>query len=150
MFNSVAKDEVDEIMANYTNISLLKEKYFKDINKLRTDKSQSKSSLMNQSSESTCQNSLIINRNWAYTHFKNFWTYMNGQHLSELYQTCWRITEYKDRFYCWSKHWRQWRDLEDIKMWLWWSKVATEESHRLGISVNYGKWGTKKNWWIFK
>ena len=30
--NSVAKDEVDEIMANYSNISLLKEDYFKDIN----------------------------------------------------------------------------------------------------------------------
>ena len=29
---SVAKDEVDEIMANYSNISLLKEDYFKDIN----------------------------------------------------------------------------------------------------------------------
>ena len=30
--NSVAKDEVDEIMGNYSNISLLKEDYFKDIN----------------------------------------------------------------------------------------------------------------------
>ena len=32
MFKLVAKDEVDEIMANYSNISLLKEDYFKDIN----------------------------------------------------------------------------------------------------------------------
>ena len=30
--NSVAKDEVGEIIANYSNISLLKEEYFKEIN----------------------------------------------------------------------------------------------------------------------
>ena len=30
--NTVGKDEVDEIMATYSNISLLKEEYFKDIN----------------------------------------------------------------------------------------------------------------------
>ena len=38
--------------------------------KLRTEKSQSKTSSMNQSSESICQNSLVMNQNWAYTHFK--------------------------------------------------------------------------------
>ena len=30
--NSVAKDEVGEIIANYSNITLLKEEYFKEIN----------------------------------------------------------------------------------------------------------------------
>ena len=68
--NSVAKDEVDEIMANYSN-SQLKEEYFKYINnEVKSEKSQSKSSSMNQSSESTCQNSLVMNQNWAYTQFK--------------------------------------------------------------------------------
>ena len=38
--NSVAEDEVDEIMENYTNISQLKEEYVKiSIMKLRKEKS---------------------------------------------------------------------------------------------------------------
>ena len=35
--------------------------------KLRREKSQNKSPLMNQSSESTCQSSLVMNQNWTYT-----------------------------------------------------------------------------------
>ena len=69
--NSVAEDEVDEILVNYSNISQLKEEYVKDINmKLRTEELQNKSSLMNQNSESICQCFLIMNQNWTYTHLK--------------------------------------------------------------------------------
>ena len=69
--NSVAEDEVDEILVNYSNISQLKEEYVKDINmKLRTEELQNKSSLMNQNSESICQSFLIMNQNWTYTHLK--------------------------------------------------------------------------------
>ena len=67
--NSVAKDKVDEIMANYSNSSLLKEKYFKDVNNEVKNTEIAKQKLFNKS-ESTCQNSLVMNRNWTYTHFK--------------------------------------------------------------------------------
>ena len=43
--NSVAEDEVDEIIANYSNIGELKEEYVKGIkNDVKTEKLQSKSS----------------------------------------------------------------------------------------------------------
>ena len=60
--NSVAKDEVDEIMANYSN-SLLKEEYFKYINNEVKNREITKQNLrINRS-----QNSLVMNQNWAYT-----------------------------------------------------------------------------------
>ena len=63
--NSVAKDEVDEIMANYSN-SLLKEEYFKYINNEVKNREITKQNLrINRS-----QNSLVMNQNWAYTQFK--------------------------------------------------------------------------------
>ena len=68
--NSVAKDEVDEIMANYSNISLLKDDYFKDINNEIKNREIKKRSSMNQSTDTTCQKSLVTNRNWATIHFK--------------------------------------------------------------------------------
>ena len=46
---SVAKDEVDEIMANYSNISLLKEQYFKDTNNEVKNKDITKQKLFNES-----------------------------------------------------------------------------------------------------
>ena len=67
--HAVAKDEVHEIMANYSNISPLKLEYFKDINNEVKNREIAKQKLFNKS-ESTCQNSLVMNRNWTYTHFK--------------------------------------------------------------------------------
>ena len=60
--NSVAKDEIDEIMANCSNISHLKEGSVKDINnEVKNREITNKSSSMNQSSESTCQSSMVMN-----------------------------------------------------------------------------------------
>ena len=47
--NSVAKDEVDEIMTNYSNISILNEKYFKDINNEVKNSEITKQKLFNES-----------------------------------------------------------------------------------------------------
>ena len=47
--NSVKKDEVDEIMANYSNISLLKEEYFKYINNEVKNREITKQNLFNES-----------------------------------------------------------------------------------------------------
>ena len=47
--NTVAKDEVDEIMANYSNISLLKEGYFKDDNNEVKNREITKQNLFNES-----------------------------------------------------------------------------------------------------
>ena len=47
--NSVAVDEVDEIMANYSNISMLKEKYVKDINNEVKNREITKQELFNES-----------------------------------------------------------------------------------------------------
>ena len=83
--NSVAKDEVDEIMANYSN-SLLKEEYFKYINNEVKNREITKQNLFDESKFriNRSQNSLVMNQNWAYTQFKvSFWRYMNGQHLKE-------------------------------------------------------------------
>ena len=49
MFKLVAKDEVDEIMPNYSNISLLKEEYFKDINNEVKNREIKKQKLFNES-----------------------------------------------------------------------------------------------------
>ena len=49
MFKLVAKDEVDEIMPNYSNISLLKEEYFKDINNEVKNREITKQKLFNES-----------------------------------------------------------------------------------------------------
>ena len=49
MFKLVAKDEVDEIMPNYSNISLLKEEYFKDINNEVKNREITKQKLFNVS-----------------------------------------------------------------------------------------------------
>ena len=69
--NSVAKDEVDEIMANYSN-SLLKEEYFKYINNEVKNREITKQKLFNESKFriNRSQNSLVMNQNWAYTQFK--------------------------------------------------------------------------------
>ena len=69
--NSVAKDEVDEIMANYSN-SLLKEEYFKYINNEVKNREITKQNLFNESKFriNRSQNSLVMNQNWAYTQFK--------------------------------------------------------------------------------
>ena len=69
--NSVAKDEVDEIMANYSN-SLLKEEYFKYINNEVKFREITKQNLFNESKFriNRSQNSLVMNQNWAYTQFK--------------------------------------------------------------------------------
>ena len=48
MFKLVAKDEVDEIMPNYSNISLLKEEYFKDINNEVKNREITKQKLFNE------------------------------------------------------------------------------------------------------
>ena len=47
--NSVAKDKFDEIMANYSNIKLLKEQYFKDINNAVKNREITKQKLFNES-----------------------------------------------------------------------------------------------------
>ena len=47
--NSVAEDEVDEIMANYINISQLKEEYVKDINNEVKNSEITKQELLNES-----------------------------------------------------------------------------------------------------
>ena len=47
--NTVGKDEVDEIMENYSNISLLKEDYFKDINNEVKNREIAKQKLFNES-----------------------------------------------------------------------------------------------------
>ena len=72
MFKLVAKDEVDEIMPNYSNISLLKEEYFKDINNEVKNREITKQKLFNESKLriNRSQNSLVMNPNWTYTHFK--------------------------------------------------------------------------------
>ena len=49
MFKLVAKDEVDEIMPNYSNISLLKEEYLKDINNEVKNREITKQKLFNES-----------------------------------------------------------------------------------------------------
>ena len=49
MFKLVAKDEVDEIMPNYSNISLLKEEYFKDINNEVKNREITKQKLFSES-----------------------------------------------------------------------------------------------------
>ena len=69
--NPVAKDEVDEIMANYSN-SLLKEEYFKYINNEVKNREITKQKLFNESKFriNRSQNSLVMNQNWAYTQFK--------------------------------------------------------------------------------
>ena len=69
--NSVAKDEVDEIMANYSN-SLLKEEYFKYINNEVKNREITKQNLFDESKFriNRSQNSLVMNQNWAYTQFK--------------------------------------------------------------------------------
>ena len=69
--NSVAKDEADEIMANYSN-SLLKEEYFKYINNEVKNREITKQKLFNESKFriNRSQNSLVMNQNWAYTQFK--------------------------------------------------------------------------------
>ena len=69
--NPVAKDEVDEIMANYSN-SLLKEEYFKYINNEVKNREITKQNLFNESKFriNRSQNSLVMNQNWAYTQFK--------------------------------------------------------------------------------
>ena len=69
--NSVAKDEVDEIMANYSN-SLLKEEYFKYINNEVKNREITKQKLFDESKFriNRSQNSLVMNQNWAYTQFK--------------------------------------------------------------------------------
>ena len=69
--NSVAKDEVDEIMANYSN-SLLKEEYFKYINNEVKNREITKQNLFNESKFriNRSQNSLVMSQNWAYTQFK--------------------------------------------------------------------------------
>ena len=72
MFKLVAKDEVDEIMPNYSNISLLKEEYFKDINNEVKNREITKQKLFNESKLriNRSQNSLVMNPNWTYTDFK--------------------------------------------------------------------------------
>ena len=72
MFKLVAKDEVDEIMPNYSNISLLKEEYFKDINNEVKNREITKQKLFNVSKLriNRSQNSLVMNPNWTYTDFK--------------------------------------------------------------------------------
>ena len=69
--NSVAKDEVDEIMANYSN-SLLKEEYFKYINNEVKNREITKQNLFDESKFriNRSQNSLVMSQNWAYTQFK--------------------------------------------------------------------------------
>ena len=69
--NPEAKDEVDEIMANYSN-SLLKEEYFKYINNEVKNREITKQNLFNESKFriNRSQNSLVMNQNWAYTQFK--------------------------------------------------------------------------------
>ena len=69
--NSVAKDEVDEIMANYSN-SLLKEEYFKYINNEVKNREITKQNLFDESKFriNRSQNSLVMNQNWAHTQFK--------------------------------------------------------------------------------
>ena len=47
--NAVSKNEVDEIMANYSNISLLKEEYFKDINNEVKNTEITKNKICNES-----------------------------------------------------------------------------------------------------
>ena len=66
MFKLVAKDEVDEIMPNYSNISLLKEEYFKDINNEVKNREITKQKLFNESKLriNRSQNSLVIHPNW--------------------------------------------------------------------------------------
>ena len=49
MFKLVAKDQVDEVMPNYSNISLLKEEYFKDINNEVKNREITKQKLFNES-----------------------------------------------------------------------------------------------------
>ena len=46
--NSVAEDEVDEVMANYSNISQLKEEYMKDINNKVKNREITKQELLNE------------------------------------------------------------------------------------------------------
>ena len=70
MFKLVAKDEVDEIMPNYSNISLLKEEYFKDINNEVKNREITKQRVFNESKLRINQNSLVMNPNWTYTDFK--------------------------------------------------------------------------------
>ena len=72
MFKLVAKDEVDEIMPNYSNISLLKEEYFKDINNEVKNREITKQKLFSESKLriNRSQNSLVMNPNWTYTDFK--------------------------------------------------------------------------------
>ena len=47
--NSVAKDEVDEVMSNYSNISHLKEEYVKDVNNEVKNREITKQKLFNES-----------------------------------------------------------------------------------------------------
>ena len=72
---SLAEDEVDEIMANYSNISQLKVESKIPTRQLRTEKSQKKSSSMNQSSESTWESYLVMNRNWLLLPLKLLFTF---------------------------------------------------------------------------
>ena len=72
---SLAEDEVDEIMANYSNISQLKVESKIPTRQLRTEKSQKKSSSMNQSSESTWESYLVMNGNWLLLPLKLLFTF---------------------------------------------------------------------------
>ena len=67
--NSLAKDEVDEIIANYSNISLLKEEYFKDINNEVINTEITKKKLCNESK-------FRINLT-KFSGYESKWTYAN-------------------------------------------------------------------------
>ena len=70
--NSLAEDELHKIMANYRNISQLKEEYVKDINNEVKNREITKQELFSESNLriNLCQSSLVMIRNWTYTHFK--------------------------------------------------------------------------------